>query len=260
MALEEKRIEPVVFPGDNVSVSSRAIADDDNNQAAAATPQAPIRVGVGLVQKGEGLVVAHCGMLRKNTRTNKVWVDTLMKRYIPIVDDHVIGVVTGATGEYFKVDIGGSREALLSQIGFEGATKRSRPNLPPGSLVLARVILANKDMNPEVTCKAAVNDASAKEWVTGEAIYGELQGGYVFSCSISLAKKLLEDECVVLNALGSSLPFEVAVGYNGRVWVKATSPMNTILISNCILNSERFNEQQTLGLVRKVVAEYASKD
>jgi exosome complex component RRP40 len=259
--MEEKSIA-LVFPGDNVSVTSRLPIDntEDGDVEMKQPQQPPIRVGSGLIQRGEGLLVAQCGILRKNPRTNKVWIESPMKRYIPTVDDHVIGVITGNIGEYFKVDIGASREALLDNIGFEGATKRSRPVLPNGSVVLARVILANKDMNPEITCKAATSDTNAKEWVTGESIYGELKDGHIINCSISLARKLLDDDCAVLNQLGRQLAFEVAIGYNGRVWVKASSRMNTILICNCILNSEKLSDQQTTMLVNKVVSEYATKD
>ena len=36
-----------------------------------------------------------------------------------------------------------------------------------------------------------------------------------------LSRRLLQPDCAVLNALDSlSIPFEMAVGLNGRVWVK----------------------------------------
>jgi len=39
-------------------------------------------------------------------------------------------------------------------------------------------------------------------------------------------------------ALGSKVAFELAVGVNGRVWVKAGSVSETILAANAIRNSE----------------------
>ena len=41
----------------------------------------------------------------------------------------MIGIVTNRVGESFKVDIGGSVQASLPGLAFEGATKRNRPNL-----------------------------------------------------------------------------------------------------------------------------------
>ena len=41
----------------------------------------------------------------------------------------MIGIVTNRVGDSFKVDIGGSVQASLPGLAFEGATKRNRPNL-----------------------------------------------------------------------------------------------------------------------------------
>ncbi len=46
----------------------------------------------------------------------------------------------------------------------------------------ARVVLANKDMEPELACMSARNKAEG---------YGELTGGYMIKSSISLAYRYL---------------------------------------------------------------------
>ena len=50
-------------------------------------------------------------------------------RYIPAVEESVIGVVTEKYGENFAVDIGGPFTASLPVLAFEGATRRNHPNL-----------------------------------------------------------------------------------------------------------------------------------
>lgn len=47
------------------------------------------------------------------------------------------------------------------------------------SLVYARVVVAHKDMEPELACMSASNKADG---------FGELRDGYVFECSLGLAK------------------------------------------------------------------------
>ena len=89
----------------------------------------------------------------------------------------IIGIVTEKHAENFKIDLGAAQPATLSVLSFEGATKKNRPNFQVGSLVYARVILANKDMESELSCMSARNKAEG---------YGELIGGYMFKCSISL--------------------------------------------------------------------------
>lgn len=58
-------------------------------------------------------------------------------QYIPTKGDAVIGIVTSKSGDIFKVDVGGSEQASLSYLAFEGATKRNRPNVQvsPGRIV-----------------------------------------------------------------------------------------------------------------------------
>ena len=50
-------------------------------------------------------------------------------RYIPAVEESVIGIITEKYGENFAVDIGGPFTASLPVLAFEGATRRNRPNL-----------------------------------------------------------------------------------------------------------------------------------
>eukprot|EP00940_MAST-03C_sp_MAST-3C-sp2_P003083 g3083.t1 len=113
-----------------------------------------------------------------------------------------------------------------------------------GDVVHARVVLAIKDIDPTLTCCAKENQTK-KDWVTGESVYGELKDGTIFRCSLSLATKLRDPNCVVLNELGSSIPFEIVVGSNGMVWVDSETTSNSILIMNAIRNSEHISETQT---------------
>ena len=45
----------------------------------------------------------------------------------------MIGIITQKAGDIFRVDIGGSEQASLSFLSFEGATKRNRPDVKVGS-------------------------------------------------------------------------------------------------------------------------------
>lgn len=53
----------------------------------------------------------------------------LCPQYVPAKGETVIGIVTVKSGDVFKVDFGGSEQASLSYLAFEGATKRNRPNV-----------------------------------------------------------------------------------------------------------------------------------
>ena len=50
-------------------------------------------------------------------------------QYVPAPQESVIGVVTGRSGEGWRVDIGSAHPASLDGLAFEGATKRNKPAL-----------------------------------------------------------------------------------------------------------------------------------
>ncbi|KAF9049504.1 hypothetical protein BDZ89DRAFT_1057386 [Hymenopellis radicata] len=95
-----------------------------------------------------------------------------------------------------------------------------------GSLVYARISLAHKDMEPELECFDAQTRKSEG--------FGELKGGFMVRCSLSMCRKLLDPNHFLLPLLGSQIPLEVAVGVNGRVWISSKELKHTIAISRCI--------------------------
>ena len=66
--------------------------------------------------------------------------------------DNVIGMVIDRHSENLILDIGGPFPAVLNSLAFEGATRRNRPKLGEGDLVYARVTLAHKDIDTELSC------------------------------------------------------------------------------------------------------------
>eukprot|EP01104_Vermistella_antarctica_P018104 TRINITY_DN6601_c0_g1_i1.p1 TRINITY_DN6601_c0_g1~~TRINITY_DN6601_c0_g1_i1.p1 ORF type:complete len:252 (+),score=64.14 TRINITY_DN6601_c0_g1_i1:67-756(+) len=192
-----------------------------------------VKIGVGLMQEGNNITSTKAGVLRWK-KPNTYWVETNQKKYVPALEDMVVGTIIDRRGEGFSVDIGYASSAQLPFLAFEGATRRNRPDLAVGSVVYARVVVCNKDMDPELVC---VNQKQKAD------CFGELKDGYVFKCSIGLCAKLLSSSCLVLEYLGQALPYEIAVGRNGRVWVRAGTCTHTILIANAILNSEHLTKK-----------------
>ena len=131
-------------------------------------------------------------------------------------------------------------------------------------------------MDPEVSCKvgggggsgsgsgkgkSVYNDdedddggAAGKDWMTNEGTYGPLNGGTSFRVSIGLTRELLLPDNAVLSALDKSgIPFEIAIGVNGMVWVNSPEPEITIMILNAIKNSEVMPEDKVRGMVKVMV-------
>lgn len=152
-------------------------------------------------------------------------------RYIPHQGENVVGIVTQKAGDIFRVDIGSSDTASLSYAAFEGASKRNRPDVQVGDLVYAKLLVASKDMESELVCV----DSFGKKGKLG--VLSPM--GMYFTCSLSLARKILVKDCPLLRLLSEELRYEIAVGMNGRIWIKSKASVeDTIAVANAILAAE----------------------
>lgn len=152
--------------------------------------------------------------------------DLMTRRYVPTRSENVLGVVTAKAGDTFRVDIGAADQASLSYLAFEHATKKNRPNVNVGDVVYAKLLVASRDMEPELVCVDSYGKKAGLGVLTG--------GGFMFTVPLHLVRKLLSPDCCLLKDLGASIPFEVAVGMNGRVWLRGRGIKETICLANAI--------------------------
>ncbi|XP_037652925.1 exosome complex component RRP40 isoform X2 [Choloepus didactylus] len=157
-------------------------------------------------------------------------------RYVPVKGDHVIGIVTAKSGDIFKVDVGGSEPASLSYLAFEGATKRNRPNVQVGDLIYGQFVVANKDMEPEMVCIDSCGRAN------GMGVIG--QDGLLFKVTLGLIRKLLAPGCEIIQEVGKLYPLEIVFGMNGRIWVKAKTIQQTLILANILEACEHMTADQ----------------
>ncbi|KAF2675343.1 exosome complex exonuclease RRP40, partial [Microthyrium microscopicum] len=178
-----------------------------------------LKLGPGLHHTPPSTIRATIpGTLHADFRKNAIWIDHAHGgRYIPRLNDPIILTIHhSSTDIYHAVITPHTPLAILPQLAFEGASRKTRPQLTSGDLVYARVSAAPAGSldSVELECVSAT---------TGRADgLGPLKGGMVWDVSQATARRLLLGEkggCVVLSELGKRAAFEVAVGRNGRVWV-----------------------------------------
>ncbi|XP_032674226.1 exosome complex component RRP40 [Odontomachus brunneus] len=186
-------------------------------------------LGPGLRRDDDTVFVCKAGILKKREPA-VYYVDSYQKRYIPSRGENVVGIVTQKAGDIYKVDIGASEQASLSYLAFEGVTKKNRRDIQIGDVVFAKLLIASKNMEPELVCV----DSQGKENDLGVLS----TDGMIFTCSLSLIRKLLNPECPLFKLLGSNQAYEMAVGMNGKIWIKARSVQETIAVANAILAAE----------------------
>ena len=184
-----------------------------------------------------------------------VYTDILpSKQYIPQPNDLIIATVHHSSTDFYSCSITPHTTfAQLPQLAFEGATKKTRPQLNSGSLIYARVLTASKHTDPEIVC---YNPSTGKS----EGM-GELKGGMVFDVSMAMARRLLmakqrEDGGIaVLEEIAEKMAFEVAVGRNGKVWVKSGGVKETLLVGRALQEADvqGLGVEEQVKLVRKMI-------
>lgn len=250
----------IVLPGDNVT---EHIAFPPNETSSDVKPP---KLGTGLrYDANNKQVYATCpGRLERHRNRQVYFVEhNNLRRYRPALEDRIVGIVQdragpdGDGGDLYRLDIGASHPALLSNLQFEGASKRNKPAFSPGQLIYARVsALHNNLLDPTLSCINGPHDTGVprKDWMTNEGCYGELRGGTCCKISTSLARELLHPSNTVLAELAScKLAFEVAIGVNGFLWIHSAVPEHTILILNAIQNSAVLTAEQVRAMVKSLV-------
>ena len=98
--------------------------------------------------------------------------------------------------------------------------------------------MADKLAKTQLSCISALDK---KAWNSGEAFFGELKNGFVRDFPIGFCRELLLGDrdgsqevttsIYLLHKLREKFQFEMKVGYNGKVWIKARMS-DTVFIFN----------------------------
>lgn len=193
------------------------------------------------------------GSLQTDARKNALWIESLNGgRYMPSVGDLVISTVHHSSTDTFHCSLSPHTPlVLLGQLSFEGATKKTRPQLNPGNLVYARVNKSDKWSDVEIEC---VSPATGKS----DGL-GPLKGGMLFHVSAGLARRLImgggKGGLVLLEEIGEKIRFEVAIGRNGAIWVDASSVGEVVNIGRILKETDEkgLDVAAQKKLVRKVL-------
>lgn len=236
----------IVLPGDAIETSSIPTSQKR-------------RIGQGLKQdvQTKDFTSTIAGTLDVDFRKRSAKIIAPNARYVPRAGDLVIAQIRSGAQEFFFLHINHhSPQAILPYLAFEGATKKTRPQLKPGDLVYAKVVSANKNMEVELSC---VNPSTGKAEPDG---LGPLTGGMLFDVSTGLAERLLSKQGVnVMDELGGKIPggFEIAVGKNGKVWVDCpeAGAKGIITVGKCLRQTDEgvLQEKEQKKLVNRTITE-----
>ncbi|KAJ9607486.1 exosome non-catalytic core subunit rrp40 [Cladophialophora chaetospira] len=236
----------ILLPGDRISA----------NQVPTSQKR---KIGHGLKQEAEtnDFTATIGGLLDVDYRKKTAQIATPDARYLPKGGDLVVAQVRLTAMESFYLYINAySPQAILPQLAFEGATKKTRPQLKSNDLVYAKVVSAQKNMEIELSC---VSPSTGKAEPDG---LGPLTGGMLFDVSLGLADRLLKKQGVAaLEELGSRLQggFEIAVGKNGKVWVDCPEAgvKGICAVGRCLREMDEYElkEKEQKKLVNRILTD-----
>lgn len=151
--------------------------------------------------------------------------------YSPKVDDLVVGTIISKNIEFYKIDIGTYSQAILGTAEFEGATKKTRPNLKVGDLIFAKVLKTNKFDSPILTCIS--NDG--KSWSSGEAFFGPINQGHVFKIPLNLVNFYFFFGEKLFGRINDCVNYEFNLGHNGMMVINCENSNLILKIKDVIL-------------------------
>lgn len=189
-----------------------------------------------------------------NQKTNKnsslFYIDSAHGRYIPQVGDLVIGTIIGQFGEYYKVSLNESScVVLLNIFAFPNASKKNRPRLQIRDLIYARVSIAEKNIEAELSCIDAVTGKDGG--------FGVLNGGFCFNVSTAYSRFLLfSPNALILSKLVEKIKFEIAIGVNGKIWIKSDDSKSTMFCVYVISESENWKQSEINENFDKLVKQF----
>lgn len=215
------------------------------------------KIGLGIKQDASSndFTSTIAGRLDVDHKKKAAFISSPHSRYIARTGDLIIGQVRGASFETFHLHINGySPQGILSHFAFEGASKKTRPQLKTGDVVYARVAAAQKNMEIELTC---INPNTGK----ADGL-GPLNDGMLFDVSLEFADRLLKKQLApMLDELGAKIPggFEIVVGKNGKVWVDCgnAGPRGIVAIGRVLQQADEsgLQEKEQKKLVNRTVRE-----
>lgn len=194
-----------------------------------------IFLGPGLRRHENVVYATRSGLLMKASK-NIYYIDSYQRRYDALKGQFVVGIIYKKKGDNYIIDIGGSEYATLSLLCFENSPKKGRKDMRPGDLVFGQLLVAEKDMEPEMVCIDVCNDSVA--------ISPLPEGGLMFTVPLHVTREILHPQSRILKKISSLVECTLVVGSNGRVWVMAEEQRHMLAIMNCLKMLEVMTEEE----------------
>lgn len=195
---------------------------------------------------GNNLVASSVGLVNIKGRVIKVI--PLAGKYIPRVEDVVVGEITGTGKHGWNVDITAPNEADLNMLDASSSYIDKRRAKLSDFFRIGDLIFA---------CVSNISENGFITLTMKDRMYKKLTGGVTIDVSPTKIPRIIGKQGSMICTLKDSSKCDVIVGQNGRVWMKGEPAMIVKLIE-AIKLIER--ESHTHGLTDRVTKLFGGKE
>ncbi|KAK6330818.1 exosome non-catalytic core subunit rrp40 [Orbilia javanica] len=297
----------IVLPGDYLPQLSPLLNPPQTDPETNTKPRS-LRLGPGLTLSpstpSTPILPYRYGTLNLLTHIKRPTASILStpRHYHPSTNDPVLVTLLRTTAEQFIVQLTPYtppaiipfENYIINNAGTTASARKSRPNLPIGATIYARVSVVHKHLeavelsvpdlnygevisqkntsttpsNQKNSNKKESQSTSVSSGTTGAASLANRAEvtPYILSISQPMTKLLSAEETLgkpLLSAVAAKVPFEMIVGRNGRVWIDAATQKEVIKVVRCFKEfdeAEAWNDEDG-GLVkgREIVGKVCGK-
>ncbi|KAF3923674.1 hypothetical protein ABW20_dc0100071 [Dactylellina cionopaga] len=261
----------LILPGDGLPQLNPLLNPEPTSQEDINKPRT-LRLGAGLTLSpstpSTPIVPYRFGTLHFTSSHKKptASITSTPRHYHPTPNDPVLVTLLRSTAEQFIVQLTPYtppaiipfENYIINNAGTTAAARKSRPNLPHGATIYARVAVVHKHLEAvelsvpspeygEVMSQKNTTATTPKTPSQKDASSAALSGNaaianrnevtpYILQISQPMTKILLAEETLgkpLLSAVASKIPFEMIVGKNGRVWIDGSAQRDVVKVVRC---------------------------
>jgi exosome complex component RRP4 len=206
-----------------------------------------IKLGEGVYKEGKKIYASIMGLL--DLKQNFVRVIPITGKYVPHVNDYVIGMVNGTLFTGWDVDINAAYNGILNGRDYINTFDLSQEKLvkalPPGSVILSSV----REISPTKKVYISMADRGARV----------LKGGRLLNINPTKIPRLIGKKSSMISMIKSEVKCTIIVGQNGRIWLDGKPELVSIAVKAIEIIEKNTQMPGLTDHIKKIIIEQREK-
>jgi exosome complex component RRP4 len=182
-------------------------------------------------------------------KQNFVRVIPITGKYVPHVNDYVIGMVNGTLFTGWDVDINAAYNGILNGRDYINTFDLSQEKLvkalPPGSVILSSV----REISPTKKVYISMADRGARV----------LKGGRLLNINPTKIPRLIGKKSSMISMIKSEVKCTIIVGQNGRIWLDGKPELVSIAVKAIEIIEKNTQMPGLTDHIKKIIIEQREK-